>query len=100
MSAQNNPSYQGYAPPQGAPPQRNENAGLPQGQERAEQMEYMQSFEANTQQSEDDVNQATLCREFPKLDSSLIAAIYNDTKSMGATREMLMELNEQTEQGS
>jgi hypothetical protein len=37
-------------------------------------------------------NQAILQREFPKLDSSLIAAIYGDSSSLSATRELLQEL--------
>lgn len=65
---------------------------LPQGQERSEQMEHFQSFEASAKQTEDDVNQATLQREFPTIDSSLIAALYSDSNSLSATREMLMEL--------
>jgi hypothetical protein len=38
-------------------------------------------------------NQAILQREFPKMDSSLIAAIYGDSGSLNATREMLQELD-------
>ena len=56
----------------------------------------MQAYEASAQQTEDDVNQAQLQKEFPNIDSSLIAAIYNDTKEVGATREMLMELGSTT----
>ena len=37
-------------------------------------------------------NQSILQREFPKMDSSLIAAIYSDSGSLSATREMLQEL--------
>ena len=55
-------------------------------------MEYMQSYEASAPQSEEDKDQQALCKEFPTLDSSLIAAIYNDTKSFAATKEMLLEL--------
>ncbi|KAF2016375.1 hypothetical protein BU24DRAFT_200732 [Aaosphaeria arxii CBS 175.79] len=66
---------------------------LPQGQERSEQVETMQSYEAAAPQSEDDVNQAILQREFPNIDGSLIAAIYGDSKSLSATREMLQELS-------
>jgi phytoene dehydrogenase-like protein len=74
----------------------NDDLLLPQGQERSEQMEYLQSYEASAPQSEDDVNQATLQREFPDFDSSLIAAIYGDSKSLSATREMLQELSSTT----
>ena len=52
----------------------------------------MQAYEASAQQTQDDVNQAQLQKEFPNIDSSLIAAIYNDSKEMGSTREMLQEL--------
>jgi hypothetical protein len=65
---------------------------LPQGQDRTEQMEYFQSYEASSEQTEDDANQSTLQKEFPTIDSSLIAALYGDSKSLSATREMLMEL--------
>jgi len=44
--------------------------------------------------TEDDANQATLQREFPGIDSALIAAIYGDSKSLAATREMLQVLGE------
>jgi uncharacterized repeat protein (TIGR03833 family) len=63
-------------------------------EERSEQMEYLQSYENSKPATEDDTNQATLQREFPNIDSSLIAAIYSDSKSLGATREMLQELND------
>jgi hypothetical protein len=35
-----------------------------------------------------------LQQEFPGIDSALIAAIYGDSKSLGATREMLQALGE------
>ena len=63
-------------------------------EERSEQMEYLQSYENSKPATEDDTNQATLQREFPNIDSSLIAAIYGDSKSLSATREMLQELND------
>jgi uncharacterized repeat protein (TIGR03833 family) len=66
---------------------------IPRG-ERSEQIEYLQSYESSKPESEDDRNQATLRREFPNIDSSLIAAIYSDSKSLGATREMLQELRD------
>ncbi|ORY14395.1 hypothetical protein BCR34DRAFT_231483 [Clohesyomyces aquaticus] len=89
-------SYQSHqqdqAPAQ--PPRRTPTELLqPQGQERVEQLEAMQSYEATARQTEDDANQAILVKEFPKIDSSLIAAIYLDSKSLSATREMLQELS-------
>jgi uncharacterized repeat protein (TIGR03833 family) len=63
-------------------------------EERSEQMEYLQSYENSKPATEDDTNQATLQREFPNIDSSLIAAIYGDSKSLSTTREMLQELND------
>ncbi|PSN59449.1 hypothetical protein BS50DRAFT_640997 [Corynespora cassiicola Philippines] len=83
----------GQPPPQ--PPRRTGTDAdlLPQGQERAEQIETLQSLEANRPQSEDEKNQEILQREFPKIDSSLIAAIYGDSNSLSATREMLQELS-------
>jgi hypothetical protein len=98
------PAQQGYyahedqPPPQPPRPARSDtNNILPQGQDRAEQLETMQSYEAAAPQSEDDKNQQLLQKEFPKIDGSLIAAIYGDSKSLSATREMLMELNEGAE---
>jgi hypothetical protein len=78
-------------PPQ-QPPRRSDTDLLPQGQERSEQVEYLQSYEASARHTEDDENQAVLQREYPSIDSSLIAAIYSDSKSLSATREMLQEL--------
>jgi uncharacterized repeat protein (TIGR03833 family) len=63
-------------------------------EERNEQLEYMQSYEDSIPASEDDRNQAILQREFPDIDSSLIAAIYGDSKSLRTTREMLQELKD------
>lgn len=62
--------------------------------ERGEQREAMEQFELSHHgvQSTDDKNVETLQREFPNLDGSLVAAIYGDSKDMGATREMLGEL--------
>lgn len=86
-------------PPPGQPPRRSDTSNLlPQGQERTEQLETMQSYEASAPQNEDDKNQQILEREFPKIDGSLIAAIYGDSKSLSATREMLQVLGEGTEQ--
>ena len=88
-----NPQQRQAQQPQAPQATRQSDADLlPQGQERTEQMEYFQSYEATAEQTEDDVSQATLQREFPTIDSSLIAALYGDSKSLSATREMLMEL--------
>lgn len=95
----NQPPQQQYSAPGGAPPghrppqRTGTDAGLPQGQERSEQLEHMQNFEAHAQQTDGDRDQETLRKEFPNIDSSLIAAIYGDSGSLSATREMLHELN-------
>lgn len=66
--------------------------------DRAEQVEHMQQYEASKPLSDDDRNQEELQRQFPGIDSSLIAAIYNDHKQgtgrvdMPQIREMLQEL--------
>ena len=68
---------------------------LAQQGDRAEQVERMQQFEANAQQTEDDRIQAQLQKEFPNIDSSLIAAIYNERKGQGdlsEEKELLQEL--------
>jgi len=63
--------------------------------ERGEQREAMEQFEITNSrpQSTDDRNVETLQQEFPGLDGSLVAAIYMDSKQMGAVREMLGELS-------
>ena len=66
----------------------------------AEQLETLQAYEASVAPNEDDNNQAILRREFPTIDSSLIAAIYNDSKNLAATREMLHELASSTEEAA
>lgn len=82
------------APPGHRPPQRvGTEAGLPQGQERSEQLEHLQNYEASAPQTTADKDQETLRKEFPNIDSSLIAALYADSESLGATREMLHELS-------
>lgn len=43
-------------------------------------------------ESAEDRDTATLQREFPDVDGSLIAALYGDSQSLSATREMLREL--------
>lgn len=101
----------GYSAPQGPPPSHNQQQqqyGQQQqihrsntdqmlvGNEgdRAAQVEHMQQYEANAPQSEDDRNQAALQKQFPNIDSSLIAAIYNERKpDMAEVRELLQELN-------
>ncbi|KIW05338.1 uncharacterized protein PV09_03857 [Verruconis gallopava] len=87
-----------YSTPGGPPGQRplqrtDTDAALPQGRERSEQLEYMQSYEARAQQTDADKDQEILRKEFPNVDSSLIAALYADSESLSATREMLHELS-------
>jgi hypothetical protein len=53
----------------------------------------LQSYEANAPQTNEDKDQETLRKEFPTIDSSLIAALYADSQSLSATREMLHELS-------
>lgn len=54
----------------------------------------MQQYEATAQQSEGDRIQAHLQKEFPNIDSSLIAAIYNERPgNLPEVRELLQELN-------
>jgi hypothetical protein len=76
------------------PPTFNENDFVP-ASERGEQREAMEQFEITNSrpQSTDDRNVETLQQEFPGLDGSLVAAIYMDSKQMGAVREMLGELS-------
>lgn len=95
---QDPPGQQHQQQQQGSvPPNRAQNDGfLPQGQERSEQVETMQNYEARAPKSEDDKAQEQLQKEFPSLDSSLIAAIYGDTKDVAQTREMLQELGSST----
>lgn len=64
-------------------------------EDRAEQMEHLQAYEATANQSVDDRNRAQLEKEFPDIDGSLIAALYGDTKNLSETREMLQELGRQ-----
>jgi uncharacterized repeat protein (TIGR03833 family) len=108
---QGSDNNQGYQAPSGPPPQQphHNNSAPSQGVhrsdteellarqgDRAEQVEHMQQYEANAHQTEDDRNQAQLQKEFPNIDSSLIAAIYNERKAggdLGEVRELLQELN-------
>ena len=54
----------------------------------------MEQFEMTNSRhlSQDDQNIEILQKQFPKLDGALVAAIYGDSKDMGATREMLGEI--------
>jgi hypothetical protein len=79
--------------PPSLPPRRSAtDLALPTGQDRSHQIEVMQSYEAAGRKDEHDRNVEVLQREFPGIDGSLIAAIYGDSKSLSATREMLGEL--------
>ncbi|KIW65819.1 hypothetical protein PV04_08041 [Phialophora macrospora] len=96
---QSNPAQQqsqtASAPAQGIRRSETEQLLEQQG-DRAEQVEHMQQYEANAPQTEDDRIQAQLQREFPNIDSSLIAAIYSERKGQGdlaEVRELLQELN-------
>jgi hypothetical protein len=85
------------APPGHRPPQRvGTDAGLPQGRERSEQVEHLQNYEAHALKTTSDQDQETLRKEFPNVDSSLIAALYADSDSLSATREMLDVLSSGT----
>lgn len=54
----------------------------------------MEQFEMSRSKPESQTERdvAALQEEFPGLDGSLIAALYGDAQSVGATREMLQEL--------
>ncbi|KXT06091.1 hypothetical protein AC578_1423 [Pseudocercospora eumusae] len=92
-------SHGGFEPPPGPPPRRtdtfNEERFIP-ASERGEQREAMEAFEMNRSkpESQTDKDVAQLQQEFPKIDGSLIAALYGDSQSLSGTREMLVELNE------
>ncbi|KAF2768161.1 hypothetical protein EJ03DRAFT_328532 [Teratosphaeria nubilosa] len=61
--------------------------------ERGEQREALEQFEMNKgSQSKEDREMEALQREFPNVDGSLIAALYSDAGSFGATKEMLEEI--------
>jgi uncharacterized repeat protein (TIGR03833 family) len=96
---QQHQQYQGgYSAPQGPPPSQgirrsDTDQVIAHEGDRAAQVEHMQQYEANAPQSEDDRNQADLQKQFPTIDSSLIAAIYNERKpDMAEIRELLQEL--------
>jgi len=80
------------APPVLPPRRTATEMALPTGADRSHQIEVMQSYEAAGRKDDDDDNVEVLQREFPKIDGSLIAAIYGDSKSLSATREMLQAL--------
>lgn len=61
-------------------------------EDRAEQVEHLQAYEATANESQDDRNRAQLEKEFPNVDGSLIAALYSDNKDLSETRELLQEL--------
>jgi hypothetical protein len=100
-----NPQTQSHAPgsggfgnaaPPGQAPNRSdtfkESDFVPESQ-RGEQREALEQFEMNKgPQTQEDRDLETLQREFPGVDGSLIAALYADNGSMGATREVLGEL--------
>ncbi|KAM3415364.1 hypothetical protein BST61_g8893 [Cercospora zeina] len=87
----------GYEPPPGPPPARagtfDESTFVPDDQ-RGEQREALEQFEMNNTkpESQADRDVAQLAAEFPSIDSSLVAALYSDTQSLAAAREMLTEL--------
>jgi hypothetical protein len=89
------PSFQSHNEvPPSLPPRRSAtDLALPTGQDRSHQIEVMQSYEAAGRKDEHDRNVEVLQREFPGIDGSLIAAIYGESKSLSATREMLGELD-------
>ncbi|TKA63894.1 hypothetical protein B0A55_11939 [Friedmanniomyces simplex] len=62
-------------------------------EERGEQREALEQFEMSKgSESAEDRDIATLQREFPEVDGSLVAALYGDAGSLGGTREVLREL--------
>ncbi|KAI5371075.1 Putative ubiquitin system component CUE [Septoria linicola] len=98
QSQQQQPYQQSsYDPPIGQPPRRagtfEETAFVPDDQ-RGEQREALEHFEMNNTkpESQADRDVAQLSQEFPNIDSSLVAALYSDTQSVPAAREMLTEL--------
>jgi hypothetical protein len=90
-----------YQPPPGAPPGTaprktgtfQESDFVP-ASERGEQREAMEQFEMTRSkpESETDRNVAILQQEYPAIDGSLIAALYGDSNSLPATREVLAEI--------
>lgn len=93
-----------YRPQQGhenAPPMPSRPAArtlqdfVPQ-EEHGEQIEYMQTFENNRAPTTEEIDREELGKQFPKVDGSLVAAIYGDCGGdMSACREMLQALSEE-----
>jgi uncharacterized repeat protein (TIGR03833 family) len=99
QSGQGGHNQGGFQPPPGPPPSQGLHRSdteqlLAQQQDAGAQVETMQQYESNARQTEDDRAQADLQKQFPNIDSSLIAAIYNERKpNMAEVRELLQELN-------
>lgn len=101
QNSQQQSDYQqdGFQAPPGPPPSQGLHRSdteqlLAQQQDAGAQVETMQQYESNARQTTDDRAQADLQKQFPNLDSSLIAAIYNERKpDMAEVRELLQELN-------
>ncbi|KAK5951123.1 hypothetical protein OHC33_007876 [Knufia fluminis] len=81
--------------PNQGPHRTNTDDVFEQQEDRGEQVEHMQAYEATATQSQGDRDRAQLEKEFPDVDGSLIAALYSDTQDLSATREMLQELGRQ-----
>lgn len=63
--------------------------------ERGEQVEYMQTYENRRAPTTEEMHREELGKQFPKVDGSLIAAIYGDCAGdMSACREMLDALSQ------
>ncbi|CCG82896.1 protein of unknown function [Taphrina deformans PYCC 5710] len=61
--------------------------------ERSEQVEYLQSYEDARPPTQEERDRATLQRDFPSLDGSLVAAIYTDNEgNLSACRELLQAI--------
>jgi len=94
---QQSSDYQSYSAPPETPPGRSatfQESDFVPADERGEQREAMEQFEMSKHggESAEDRDVAALQHEFPGVDGSLIAALYNDSKSLAGTREMLREL--------
>ncbi|KAF1821071.1 uncharacterized protein K489DRAFT_382108 [Dissoconium aciculare CBS 342.82] len=106
-SEQHSSASHGYQPPSGPPPPGTaprktatfQEADFVPASERGEQREAIEQFELTRQkpESEADRNVATLQQEYPGIDGSLIAALYGDSNSLAATREMLQEIASQSQ---
>lgn len=99
QSGQGGYNQESYQAPPGPPPSQGLHRSdteqlLAQQQDAGAQVETMQQYESNARQTEDDRAQAELQKQFPNIDSSLIAAIYNERKpNIAEVRELLQELN-------